>query len=58
MEKIADHSTNGPRSFSRSPERMKGERKRDKFREMEKRENQFFVKIIKAVLVIAVIEYI
>ena len=51
VAKIADHGTNGPRNFSRSPERIKGEKKRDNFREVEKMESQFFVKIVKAVLI-------
>ena len=41
MEKMVDHSTNGPRNFSRSSERMKS----------RKEKGQFFVKILKAVLI-------
>ena len=35
VEKIADHGTNGPRNFFRSPERMK-RKKRNEFREANK----------------------
>ena len=30
VEKIADYSTNGPRNFFRSPERMKGKKEKGK----------------------------